>query len=105
VADADHGRGPTRLVVAGWLRTDPADRDAYVAACRPAVEQARRAPGCLAFAVTADSVDPGLVVVHERWVDETSLLAFRDLPDDGTELPDVLDADVRRYHVDGEGPA
>lgn len=104
MADADAG-SPTGLVVAGWLRTDPAERDAYVAACRPAVELARRTPGCLAFAVTADSVDPGLVLVHERWVDETSLLAFRALPDEDTVLPEVLDADVRRYHVDGEGPA
>jgi quinol monooxygenase YgiN len=95
----------TGLVVSGWLRVDPAERDAYVAACRRAVELARGAPGCLAFSVTADSVDPGLVMVLERWTDEAALLAFRDLPDDGTTVPDVLDADVRRYHVDGEGPA
>ena len=37
-----------------------ADRDAYVAACRPVVELARRTDGCLAFALTADSVDPEL---------------------------------------------
>lgn len=101
--------GSTTLVVAGWLRVDAAHRDAYVDACRHAVELARRAPGCLAFAVTADSVDPGLVVVHEEWTDESSLMAFRALPDDGeadgTALPDVLDAHVRRYHVSGEGPA
>ncbi|KQP82257.1 putative quinol monooxygenase [Aeromicrobium sp. Leaf291] len=98
--------GSTTLVVAGWLRVDAAHRDAYVDACRHAVELARRAPGCVAFAVAADSVDPGLVVVLEQWTDESSLMAFRALPDDrGTALPDVLDAHVRRYHVSGEGPA
>lgn len=101
--------GATTLVVAGWLRVEARRRDAYVDACRRAVEQARRAPGCLAFAVTADSVDPELVVVHEQWTDEVSLLAFRALPDDTSPgapaLPDVLDAQVRRYHVSGEGPA
>lgn len=101
--------GSTALVVAGWLRVEADHRDAYVDACRHAVELARRAPGCVAFAVTADSVDPGLVVVHEQWTDESSLMAFRALPDDGaagvTTLPDVLDAHVRRYHVSGEGPA
>jgi len=104
VADA-----ATTLVVAGWLHVGVEHRDAYVGACRRAVELARRAPGCLAFSVTADSVDPGLVVVHEQWTDEASLLAFRALPDDGatdgTDLPAVLDAHVRRYHVSGEGPA
>ena len=40
-----------------------------------------------------------------RWRDEVALLAFRALPDDEeVELPDVLDADVRRYHVQEEGP-
>ncbi|MCO7238025.1 MULTISPECIES: putative quinol monooxygenase [unclassified Aeromicrobium] len=97
---------PHSVVVAGWLRVEPARRDAYVAACRPVVELARGTDGCLAFALTADSVDPGLVVVHEHWRDEVALLAFRALPDDeAAELPDVLDADVRRYHVQEEGPA
>ncbi len=97
---------PHSLVVADWLRVGPADRDAYVAACRPIVELGRSTDGCLAFALTADSVDPGLVIVHEHWRDEVALLAFRALPDDEeVELPDVLDADVRRYHVQEEGPA
>ncbi|MCX6407917.1 MAG: antibiotic biosynthesis monooxygenase [Propionibacteriales bacterium] len=97
---------PHSVVVAGWLRVEPAARDAYVAACRPVVELARRTDGCLAFALTADSVDPGLVQVHEHWTDEVALLAFRALPDDdAVELPEVLDADVRRYHVQEEGPA
>ena len=97
---------PHSVVVAGWLRVEPARRDAYVAACRPVVELARGTDGCLAFALTADSVDPGLVVVHEHWRDEVALLAFRALPgDEAAELPDVLDADVRRYHVQEEGPA
>lgn len=95
----------SRLIVAGWLRVDPADRDRYVDLCRTVVQQARSTPGCAAFAVTADSVDDGLVLVHEQWDDEASLLAFRDLPDDGTVLPDVVDADVRRHHVQEEGPA
>ena len=94
-----------QLVVAGWLRVDPAERDAYVAACRSVVRLAASTPGCSAFSITADSVDDGLVLVHERWDDEAALLAFRDLPDDGTVLPDVLDADVRRYTVLEVGPA
>ena len=93
------------LIVSGWLRVDPADRDAYVADCRDVVRAARRSPGCLDFAITADTLDDGLVLVHERWDDEASLLAFRSSgPDDG-QARRILDAQVRRYEIGGEGPA
>lgn len=93
------------LIVAGWLRVDPATREVYVARCRTVVEQARSAPGCRAFSLTADSVDDGLVLVHEQWDDEAALLAFRELPADDVALPDVLDAEVRRYTICEVGPA
>lgn len=88
------------LIIAGHLITDPADRDAVVAeAARGAVALARSAPGCLDFAVTADTLDPARVDVFERWETEEQLLAFRGSgPDDGT-ADRILDADVRRYVV------
>ncbi|WP_229054158.1 putative quinol monooxygenase [Aeromicrobium sp. Leaf350] len=91
--------------MAGWLRVDPAARDEYVASCRAVVESAHAAPGQLEFAITADSVDPGLIRIHEQWEDEASLLAFRGSgPDDG-QTAQVLDADVRRFEISSVGPA
>ncbi len=96
---------PTALIVAGWLRVDPADRDAFVADGQRLVRAARSAPGCLDFALTADSVDPGRIGVYERWASEAALLAFRGSGPDGATAARILDADVRRYTVSGVGGA
>ena len=94
------GRGlPRMLIVAGHLLVDPADRDALVAESAEAVAQARVAPGCLDFAVTADTLDAGRVNVVERWESEDALLAFRGAGPSGEMTARILDADVRRYGV------
>jgi quinol monooxygenase YgiN len=87
------------LIIAGHLLTDPADRDAFVAAATAAVSAARRAPGCLDFCLTADSLEPGRVNVFERWESEAELLAFRGSgPDQGTASR-IVGAELRRYVV------
>lgn len=93
------------LIVAGWIRVDPAERQAYLADSTTVVEQARSASGCLDFAVSADLVDPGRINVHERWHSEAELLAFRDAgPSDGQQMA-VVDAEVQRYEILLAGPA
>lgn len=92
------------LIIAGHLDIDPAaDRDAYVADCRAVVEAARAAPGCLAFSISADIVDPGRVWVFERWEDEAQLLAFRGSGPSGSQQDAVVGADVKRYGVSSVG--
>ncbi|MGA8851535.1 MAG: antibiotic biosynthesis monooxygenase family protein [Aeromicrobium sp.] len=87
------------LIVAGWIRVDPTHRKTYLDDSLAVVQQARSAPGCLDFAMSADVVDPGRINVHERWDTESSLLAFRgDGPNDD-QLVAVLDADVHRYEI------
>lgn len=51
------------LIVAGSLYVNPPERDDYVTGCRDVVEQARNAPGCLDFTITADPIEPGRVNV------------------------------------------
>ena len=91
------------LIIAGHLLVDPARRDAYVAECTQVVEAARAAPGCLAFSITADSLDPARVCVHERWEDEERLLAFRGSGPSGQQQVEIVDADVKRYGVSSVG--
>lgn len=93
------------IIVAGWLRVDPAHRDTFLSESAAAVQQARSAIGCLDFAVSADVVDPGRVNVHERWESEIDLLAFRDDGPDDDQQISILDAEVRRYEVSSDGPA
>ncbi len=80
---------------------DPAKRDDYVAVCVEAVEQARRAPGCLDFPVSADAVDPGRVNVFERWESAETLAAFRGAGPSGELMAEIRSASVVEYDVSG----
>jgi hypothetical protein len=57
------------VIVAGHLVVDPQERDDYLSGCVEVVRQARRAAGCLDFAISADAVDPGRINIFERWVE------------------------------------
>jgi hypothetical protein len=46
------------IIVAGHLTVEPEQRESYVLACMSVVGKARRADGCLDFAITADLLDP-----------------------------------------------
>ncbi|MEN3267885.1 antibiotic biosynthesis monooxygenase [Pseudonocardia sp.] len=64
---------------------------------------ARAAPGCLDFAITAETADHSRIDVFERWEGEEQLLAFRDSgPDDGQQAA-IVDADVKRYTISAIG--
>ena len=89
------------LIIAGHLLVDPADRDAYAADCAKVVEAARRAPGCVDFALTADTLDPARINVYERWESDDQLMAFRGAgPDDDTSAR-IRGAEVQKYRVSG----
>ncbi|GAA1269689.1 antibiotic biosynthesis monooxygenase [Pseudonocardia aurantiaca] len=93
------------LVIAGHLVVDPADRDRYVADCATVVEAARKASGCLDFALTADALDPGRVNVYERWESDEELEDFRGSGLDAGTAARILDADVRKYRISAVEPA
>jgi hypothetical protein len=63
------------------------------------VAAARRAQGCLDFALSPDLLDPGRINVHERWSSTEDLRRFRGKgPDDG-QLAALLNIDVNEYVV------
>lgn len=87
------------LIVAGYLTVAAAGRESYLAGCAAVVEQARRTPGCLDFAISADPLDPRRINVFERWQGRAELDAFRgDGPDD-EQGESILDAEVAEYDV------
>jgi quinol monooxygenase YgiN len=55
------------VIVAGRITVDPEQRESYLAGSIGVVEKARRAAGCLDFAIMADLLDPGRVNLFERW--------------------------------------
>jgi quinol monooxygenase YgiN len=93
------------LIIAGQLQVDAAQRDRYVADCVAVVEQARAAPGCLDFAISADTVEPDRVNVYERWESDDDLHRFRGSGPDSEQAAQILDARVRKYRISAtEGP-
>jgi quinol monooxygenase YgiN len=93
------------IVVSGRIFVSPERREAFLAASREAIVQARRAPGCRDFVVAADPLEPGRVNIHEEWDSEAELEAFRG---DGPEpdlAADIVHADVTRHCVVSSGPA
>jgi quinol monooxygenase YgiN len=90
------------VIVAGHLVLDPRQRETYLEGCRDVVDQARRAPGCLDFAVTADLLDPRRVDIFERWESPAAVDAFRGSGPSDEQTSAVISATVVEYDVTGE---
>jgi quinol monooxygenase YgiN len=87
------------VIVAGQIVVDPAQRENYLAGCVGVVEQARRAPGCLDFSLTADLIDPGRINVFERWETQDAVRSFRGSGPDADQSAAMLAASVAEYDV------
>ncbi|MFC4005459.1 putative quinol monooxygenase [Prauserella oleivorans] len=87
------------LIVAGHLTVAAEQRESYLATCVDVVEQARRAPGCLDFAVTADLVDPTRIDIFERWESRADVEAFRGSGPSGQQNAMIVSAAVAEYEV------
>ncbi|GAB2775235.1 antibiotic biosynthesis monooxygenase [Streptomyces chlorus] len=93
------------IIIAGKLWVDAADRGAYLAGCSSIVEQARAAVGCLDFALSADSIEPGRINVYERWKTDEDLARFRGAGPESEQVAQIRDAEVSKYRIfDVEAP-
>jgi quinol monooxygenase YgiN len=87
------------IIVAGWMKVDAAARESYLDGCRSVLEQARSAPGCLDFSLTADLLEPGRINIFERWETDDDLAAFRGAGPDAGQAAQILDASVSKYRI------
>jgi len=87
------------LIVSGKLYVAPDSRDDYLASCLPVIEQARVAPGCLDFTLSADLIEPGRINVYERWESDTELEVFRGSGPSGGQAAQILDASMAKYRI------
>ena len=89
------------IIVSGHLTVRPERRAAYLGDCVGVVEQARATAGCLEFAICADLLDAGRVVVLERWESREAVEVFRgDGPGEEQRVA-ILEASVVEYDVVG----
>lgn len=87
------------MIVAGHIVVDPEQRESYLAGCVSVVEEARRAAGCLDFAITPDLVDRGRIDIFERWESQGAVEAFRGSGPSDEQGAAVLCASVAEYDV------
>lgn len=87
------------IIVAGHLTVAPEQRESYLAGCVSIVEQARRAPGCLDYAITADLVDSGRIAIFERWESQAAVETFRSTGPSDEQGAMILAASVAEYDV------
>jgi quinol monooxygenase YgiN len=87
------------VIVAGHITVDPERRESYLAGSMSVVEKARRADGCLDFAITADLLDPGRVNLFERWESQAAVKSFRRRAPRNKQGAAMLSASVAEYDI------
>lgn len=90
------------VIVAGHIVVNPEERDDYLAGCVDVVRQARRAPGCLDFALSADLLEPGRVNIFERWESAAAVEAFRGSGPSDEQGAAIRTASVAEYDISDE---
>ncbi len=66
------------------------------------MEEARRTPGCLDFAISADLLDPSRVDIFERWESQAAVDAFRGSGPSDEQQGSIVSASVSDYEVGGQ---
>jgi quinol monooxygenase YgiN len=87
------------VIVAGHITVDPEQRESYLAGCMSVVQKARRADGCLDFAITADLIDPGRVNIFERWESQPAVKTFRRNGPRNKQRTAMLSVSVAEYDI------
>lgn len=78
------------IIVSGKIYVKSGRRDEFVQRSTSAVTAARRAAGCLDFAVSPDPVEENRVNIFEKWESREKFLAFRgDGP--GTDVASLIE--------------
>jgi quinol monooxygenase YgiN len=90
------------VIVAGHVVIDPEQRDDYLSGCVEVVRQARHAPGCLDFSLSADLLEPGRINILERWESQAAVEAFRGSGPSDEQGAAIVAAAVAEYDVGDE---
>ena len=93
------------VIVIGTIAVDPARRDEFLAERVERMRTSRAEAGCLEYTFAADPLDPGRVLLTERWADQAALDAHLAAPSTaGTTAVVPDDVSIVIYDVAGERP-
>ena len=96
------------VIVAGTFQVDPEQREAFLASRIERMRTSRAEPGCLEYTFSVDPLDPGRVLLFERWASQADLDAHLAVPSappasPGAEVVPTATTIVI-YDVSGERP-
>jgi quinol monooxygenase YgiN len=95
------------LIVAGEFRVDPEQREEFLRSRMQSMRVARAEPGCVEYVFSADPLDPGRIVLFERWEDDDALAAHlaaaRARPQASGGVH-VISSSVVKYDIAASGP-
>ena len=95
------------LIVAGFLDVEPEHRDEFISGRVDLMRASRDEPGCITYAFSADPIDPGRILLFERWESKGALAAHLEvLRSSSPPAGDVkiLGAEVLQYEISEVGP-
>lgn len=61
------------IIVGGEFHLDPEQRDAFLDSRIETMKRSRSEGGCLEYTFAADPLDPGRVILFERWESQAAL--------------------------------
>ena len=96
------------VIVAGSLEVDPDQREAFLRGRMEGMRTTRAEPGCLEYTFSADPIDPGRVMLMERWASQKHLEAHVAAAQAHARPPGAgvapTSASIFVYDVTGERP-
>jgi quinol monooxygenase YgiN len=92
------------VIVLGAFEVNPEERDAFISNRIALMQHSRAEAGCITYAFSSDPIDPGMVVLTERWTDRQSLdahIAGMPAAPQPSPTPAALNREVTVYVADG----
>jgi quinol monooxygenase YgiN len=95
------------IIVAGYFVVDPGQREQFLHSRADMMRRSRSEEGCITYAFSPDPLDPGRVLLFERWESKAALAghlaALRQgpRPQDGVK---VQESEIQQYEISAVGP-
>jgi quinol monooxygenase YgiN len=95
------------IIVAGHFVVDPDQREQFLRSRADLMRTSRSEAGCVTYAFSPDPLDPGRVLLFERWETKAALAGHLAAQRQGPPLEDgveVREAEVQQYEISAVGP-
>ena len=96
------------VIVGGTFELDPEQRDQFIASRGEMMRRSRSEPGCIEYTFSADPLDPGRVMLFEKWEHQAALdahiAAMRATPRPAETTIAPIRSSIMIYEVASERP-